>query len=199
MGRCWPIALIALLVLAAMSSAATPRMRETKAPWPRPDDTLALARAAGLTPRPHEFFAYHVHAHLDILVNAHPVRIPGGIGININDPAVHRGRLSDGSMAFGGINNCNKPCISPLHTHDDTGILHTESQRAHPNRLGQFFTEWRVRLSPTCVGGYCRNVRFYVDGKRYAGDPRSITLKDHEEIAIVIGRPPAVTPSQFPQ
>lgn len=173
-------------------------MRTTKVPWPRPNDTLALAVAAGLTPRTHEFFAYHVHAHLDIFVDARRVRIPAGIGININDPAVQRSRLPDGSLGFGGIKMCNQPCISPLHTHDDTGILHTESQQSHPNQLGQFFIEWRVRLTPKCVGGYCGNVKFYVGGKPYIGDPRSITLTDKKEIAIVIGKPPSPIPSRFP-
>ncbi len=199
MPRISTIALATVLVLAAPSAAATPHMRTTRAPWPRPNDALALARAAGLTPRPHEFFAYHVHAHLDILVNGKPVRVPAGIGIDISNPAVKRGRLQDGSMGFGGISDCGRPCISPLHTHDDSGILHTESQRAHPNRLGQFFIEWRVRLSRTCVGGYCRNVKFYVDGKRFTGDPGSITLTNFKEIAIVIGKPPPSIPSKFPQ
>jgi hypothetical protein len=174
-------------------------MRTTKAPWARPNDTLALSRLAGLKPEPHEFFAYHVHAHLDILVNGRPVRVPAGIGVDIRNPAVKRGRLPDGSMAFGGISDCGKPCISPLHTHDDSGILHTESQKAHPNRLGQFFTEWRVRLNRACVGGYCRGVKFYVAGKRFTGDPAAITLTNLEEIAIVIGRPPPSIPSRFPQ
>lgn len=40
------------------------------------------------------------------------------------------------------------PCISPLHTHDTTGSLHTESATAVPNRLGQFFTEWGVIGTP---------------------------------------------------
>ena len=174
-------------------------MRTTKAPWSRPNDTLTLARAAGLKPEPHEFFAYHVHAHLDILVNTHAVRIPGGIGIDITNRNVQRGRLSDGSMAFGGIRDCGTPCISPLHTHDDSGVLHTESQKAHPNRLGQFFIEWRVRLSRRCVGGYCSKVKFYVDGDRFTGDPRSITLTDRKEIAVVIGKSPPVIPSKFPK
>jgi hypothetical protein len=173
-------------------------MRTTRAPWSRPNQALELTRLAGLKAEPHEFFAYHVHAHLDIFVSGHPVRVPAGIGIDIANPAVQRQRLPDGSMAFGGISNCGRPCISPLHTHDDTGILHTESQKAHPNHLGQFFTEWRVRLTRTCVGGYCRHVNFYVDGKLFTGDPRAITLTDHKEIAIVIGKPPRSIPSRFP-
>ena len=197
MHRVLPLAL-PIAVVAAASALAAPQPRTTKAPWSRPNATRALARAAGLKLEPHEFFAYHVHAHLDVFVNGKPVRIPAGIGIDIADPGVRRARLHDGSMVYGGIRECARPCISPLHTHDDTGILHTESRINHPNRLGQFFTEWRVRLSRSCIGGYCRRMRAYVDGRRYRGDPRGITLTDRKEIAIVVGRAPASIPSHFP-
>jgi hypothetical protein len=65
-----------------------------------------------------------------------------------------------------------------------------------PNRLGQFFTEWGVRLGRDCVGGYCRptSIQFFVNGKRYDGSPRAILLTDHKEIAIVIGSPPGKIP-----
>jgi hypothetical protein len=192
------LAVAAAVVVAASAAAAGPRPRTTKAPWSRPNATAALVRAAGLTLEPHEFFAYHVHAHLDIFVNGRPVLVPAGVGIVIADPGVQRARLSDGTWAFGGIRECARPCISPLHTHDDSGILHTESQRRHPNQLGQFFTEWRVRLTRSCIGGYCRAMRVYVRGKRYRGDPRGITLTDRKEIAIVVGKPPASIPSRFP-
>ena len=197
MRRSLVFALLAAALLVASASAA-PRPRTTKPPWARPNGTLALVRAAGLKLERHEFFAYHVHAHLDIFVSGNPVRIPAGIGIEISDPGVRRARLQDGTMVFGGIRLCVKPCISPLHTHDDTGILHTESQINHPNRLGQFFAEWWVRLTKSCIGGYCRAVRVYVGGKRYHGDPRTITLTDRKEIAIVVGKPPATIPSHFP-
>jgi hypothetical protein len=168
------------------------------APWPAPSDPLALTRKAGLTPETHEFFAFHVHAHLDIFVNGQPVSVPAGIGINVTDPGVQHGSSADGTPTYGGIEECNAPCISPLHTHDDTGILHTESARAHPNRLGQFFTEWNVRLNQRCVGGYCKHVVVYVDGAPFLGDPRAITLTDLKEIAIVVGTPPPSIPSRFP-
>jgi hypothetical protein len=170
------------------------------APWPAPPDPLALARRAGLRPETHEFFAYHVHAHLDVFVNDQPVPVPAGIGINIRDPAVHH-VVENGSDVYGGIAPpCSRPCISPLHTHDVTGVLHTESARSHPNRLGQFFTEWGVRLDRKCVGGYCArtaSVLVYVDGHRYTDDPAGILLTDHKEIAIVIGTPPKTIPTKF--
>ena len=191
---------VALALTSAAAAAAAPAPRTTRAPWPRPANPLALARRAGLAPKTHEFFAYHVHAHLDVFVNSRQIRVPAGIGIEIRDPAVHRFPEPDGSVGYGGISPpCKHACISPLHTHDPDGILHTESARAHPNRLGQFFTEWAVRLDRACIGGYCQGVRFYIDGKRYRGDPRAITLTDHKDIVITVGRPPHPIPSVFPQ
>ena len=198
MHRSLPLVFLAASLLAGAASAASLQPRTTKAPWPRPSATRALSRAAGLKLEPHEFFAYHVHAHLDVFVSGKPLRIPAGIGIVISDPGVQWGQLPDGSRLYGGIRECARPCISPLHTHDESGILHTESQLHHPNRLGQFFTEWRVRLSRSCIGGYCRRMRVFVNGKRYAGDPRAITLTDRKEIAIVVGKPPSSIPSRFP-
>src|SRR6185437_13187477 len=124
---------------------------------------MKLTVRAGLTPETHEFVFLHVHAHLDVFVNGTPVTVPAGIGIEINDPAVHRFKASDGSIAYGGINPpCAVPCISQFHT------------------LGEFFTEWDVRLNSKCVGGYCKPaaaITIYVDGAPYSGDPREITLE----------------------
>jgi len=170
-------------------------------PWPAPPDPLQLARDAGLVPRTKEFFDYHVHAHLDIFVNGEPVPTPAGLGIDTENPAVRHGQLEDGSDTYGGIDPpCKQPCISPLHTHDNTGVLHTESARSTPNRLGQLFTQWAVRLDQNCVGGYCRpdaSVLVYVDGTLYDGDPAAIELTDGKEIAIVIGTPPEKIPASF--
>jgi hypothetical protein len=182
----------------ATGPGPAPKPAHGAAPWPAPGDPLRLTRAAGLQPEPKETLAHHVHAHLDIFVNGKRVVVPAGIGIDIQDPGVHTFTAPDGSKAYGGIQLCDKPCISPLHTHDTTGILHTESASAVPNRLGQFFTEWRVRLSRQCVGGYCRpaSIEIFVNGKRSQGDPRAILLTDRKEIAIVIGTPPKKIPGK---
>jgi hypothetical protein len=117
-------------------------------------------------------------------------------------PAVRRYLLSDGTIGYGGISPpCAKPCISPLHTHFDDGILHTEAKAHQFNHLGQFFTEWNVRLSRKCVATYCKpttKIEVYVDGKKFTGDPRTIQLTDHREIAVVIGRKPSHIPTKFP-
>ena len=152
---------------------------------------------AGLKPQPKEFLTNHVHAHLDVFVDGKPVTVPSGIGIKIDDPAVRRFNEADGSTSYGGIDLCNEPCISPLHTHDVSGIIHTESSDPQPNTLGEFFTEWGVALDASCVGTYCSpttKIAIYIDGEPTTGDPRGIELTDHREIAIVIGAPPPEIP-----
>jgi hypothetical protein len=159
---------------------------------------MAHVRAAGLTPRGYETLQHHVHAHLDVFIDGAPQIVPAGIGINIDDPAVHSGEIA-GGPAYGGIDPpCKQACISPLHTHAQTGILHTESPTNVDNTLGELYVEWGVKLSSTCVGGYCEpswNIAFYVGGKPYTGDPTKIALTDHKEIAVVIGTPPKSIPS----
>jgi hypothetical protein len=180
---------------------AAPIPAKGAAPWPAPADPMKLTREAGLTPETHEFVFLHVHAHLDVFVNGKPVLVPAGIGIDIDNPAVRRFKANDGSTGYGGISpDCTAPCISPLHTHFQDGVLHTEAKKNEFNTLGELFTEWGVRLDRTCVGGYCKPaapVTIYVNGKPDAGDPRTIELEDKREIAIVIGSPPATIPSSF--
>jgi hypothetical protein len=190
----------ALPAAAARSPQPVPKPKTGAAPWPAPKDPMRLTRLAGLVPEVNEHLQYHVHSHLDVFVNGKPVRVPAGIGIDTTSKAVQHGAMPDGSTAYGGIRKCPQVCISPLHTHADQGVLHTETSKPTPNTLGEFFVEWGVRLDPRCVGGYCKpdSIRFYVNGKQYGGDPRKILLADRSEIAVVIGSPPKQIPSKFP-
>lgn len=137
--------------------------------WPRPDDTAARARAIGLSVAPMEGTARHFHSHLDLLVDGRPVPVPAGLGIA---PAGQE--------------------MSELHTHDATGVLHIEAPTTGRRyTLGQLFTEWNVRLDATDLGGLKtgsgRTLTAYVDGRRQTGDPASIELTPHREIALVYG------------
>ncbi len=166
--------------------------------WSLPADPMSLAREAGLTPDTKEYLTYHVHAHLDVFVDGHPVEIPGGIGIEISDPAVQ----AFGS-SYGGIpeEGCEQVCISPLHTHDPDGVIHTEAPSDARFTLGQFFVELAVPLDASCVDEFCTPdvpVEVFVDGQRHSGNPADIVLSDGQEIAIVIGTPPAEIPDTFP-
>src|SRR5687767_2439392 len=122
--------------------------------WPAPPNPMELTVAAGLTPERSESLAYHVHSGLLIFKDGERVAVPAGIGIDIANPGVMSFPDAAGT-GYGGIEGCDVPCISPLHTHAWFGVLHTESATPVPNRLGQFFVEWGVRLDATCVGEFC--------------------------------------------
>ena len=162
--------------------------------WPAPSDPLERTVEAGLEPAPKEGRTNHAHAHLDVFVDGQAILVPAGIGINIEDPEV---RYFEDVGSYGGIEMCDQPCISPLHTHDASGIIHTESEDPEPITLGQFFVEWGVELSETCVGEHCAPtpIAVYIAGEPYEGDPRAIELTDLKVIVIVVGTPPAVIPS----
>ena len=129
-----------------------------------------------------------------MFIDGKRIVVPAGIGINIADPEV---KHFDNPLGYGGIEMCAQPCISPLHTHDETGIIHTESRETRPNTLGQFFTEWGVKLTDSCVADTCdpTPIAVYVNGVPYNGDPAAIELIDRREIVIAIGTPPDEIPS----
>jgi hypothetical protein len=191
--------------MAAIGAGCGPTSEVPPAPgeliWSAPPNPLEVTLLAGLQPEPKETLVFHVHAHLDILVDGNTVLVPAGIGINVADPAVKHS-LWNGHPAYGGISLCAQPCISPLHTHDESGVIHTESATKAPNRLGQFFTEWGVALSDSCVGQYCvpaTTIALYVNGKKLSsGSAATVPLTDREEIALIIGRAPKQIPSSFP-
>jgi len=201
--RCWA-GILLLLALAGCGGGGGDsgggKATKSTISWPAPTDPIERTKLAGLAAEPHEFVNFHVHAHLDVFVNGRAVTVPAAIGIDIDDPAVKR--LEQGGLVgYGGISPpCAKPCISPLHTHLPDGVLHTEAKANQSNTLGEFFTEWDVRLDSNCVDDFCRPktpIAVYVDGEKFSGDPRLIKLEDQREIAIVVGTPPDEIPSSF--
>jgi hypothetical protein len=178
---------------ASSGAAASPAAAPTLV-WPAPSDPLDRTVAAGLEPASQEFMVNHAHSHLVVFIDGQEVLVPAGIGINIEDPEV---KYFADARSYGGIEMCDQPCISPLHTHDETGILHTESSDPAPHTLGEFFVEWGVELSETCVGEHCAPtpIAVYIGGEPYEGDPRAIELTDLKVIVVVVGTPPAEIPS----
>jgi hypothetical protein len=154
------------------------------------------ARAAGLKPAKRELLDYHVHSHLDVFVDGKRTTVPAGVGVGDEIPE----RTTTDGLSFYSLNGlppCARACISPLHTHTDNGILHTESPVDRLNTLGEFFTEWGVRFTKQCIGGYCTpdtKLAVYVDGKKQPGDWQSLKLENGREIAVVIGSPPKKIP-----
>lgn len=193
----------ALLIGLAMLAACSPAPLAQPS-WPAPSDPMARAEAAGLEPSEVEHLVTHLHAHLDVFVDGERVVVPSGIGIDIASPSGIDDRLSeDGTQTEYFVTECGEPCLSPLHTHNATGVVHTESinPNQEPYTLGQFFTEWGVRLDGSCVGEFCApetSVAVYLDGERYSGNPAEIRLTGHLEVAVVIGQPPERIPDSWP-
>jgi hypothetical protein len=160
----------------------------TESPWGLPAYALSQIGRAGLTPLVGQLVR-HDHVHLDVIVDGKPVTVPAGVGLaEPVDRGSCRPRVGDcatGHFFTAAVAN------SPLHTHSASGLIHVEPDRRATYTLGEFFDEWGVRLSATCLGGYCagagKQLRVFVDGRRVAGDPRRIVLTNRQEIAVVFG------------
>lgn len=144
----------------------------------------------GIQCNPSEQLLFHIHAHLDIIINGHYFLVPAQIGIT-------------------------SICFYWLHTHDVTGIIHIESPVGRDFTLGQFFDIWnkkfsndQIRFNNTQIFNYVASgnnpLNVYVNGIKVPDgvNYRDIKLHAHDEIAIVYGTlPPSSIPStyDFPQ
>jgi hypothetical protein len=136
--------------------------------WPAPSDASARAKAAGLPMLGQEGQVLHIHSHLDVYVDGKIVTVPALVGI---DEA--------------------KQQISPLHTHDTTGVVHIESPVQADFTLGEFMTEWNVPITYDSLGtlktGGGKELHIFVNGKEQSGNPATLKLTAHAEIAVVYG------------
>jgi hypothetical protein len=151
-------------------------------PWPNNTADLPARLAALDLPELSDVAgALHHHIQLSIYVDGQPVTVPANIGLS-------------------------NQAASPLHTHDDTGLVHVES--ADPNFapvLGQFMDVWGVYFTKDCLGDNCnqgnQQVRVYENGQQYTGDPTLMPLTDLTAVVITYGTPaqlPDPMPSSFP-
>lgn len=177
----WAVVGLALLVAALMGVVALALLNVGRS-------ALSLGQAStspmvrqgrtidGIPCNDSEQLSYHEHAHLTVLLAGHSMTVPAGIGIN------------------------DDTCLYWLHTHDDSGVIHMEAPRSENFTLGTFFDIWGQHLSSHGVAGHearhRQAVRVFVNGRRYSGDPRSITLRRHTDITIEIG-PPFLTPTRY--
>jgi hypothetical protein len=136
--------------------------------------TASLANA-GLEALSAEGTVLHIHQHLDILINNQTIVVPADIGI---------------ASTF----------ISPIHTHDTSGILHVESPVQKDFTLGQFFTEWGIKFDNNCIATFCADSNnkliVGVNGSAIT-DPKNYVLKSHDEIEVWYG-PQGDNPTLIP-
>lgn len=107
----------------------------------------------------------HIHAHLRLSNNGRAATVPPMIGI------------PEGGQ-----------CLYWIHTHSSDGLIHIESPVKRTFTLGQFFDIWNQPLSRSQAASVHarsgRRLRITVNGKAWTGDPRTIPLRDDEEITI---------------
>ena len=94
----------------------------------------------------------HIHPELTILVDGVKEMIPGNVGL--------------------------LDCERALHTHDDTGIIHVESQDKREYTLGDFFVVWKKSIEREGHG-----VSVTADGD-LVSDPANLKFKDGQKIII---------------
>ncbi len=124
--------------------------------------------------------AFHVHSHLDIIINGVYFLVPSQVGIPSN-------------------------CFYWLHTHDESGKIHIEAPMLRDFTLGQFFDIWGKKLSNDQIFNYVSNannpLHVYINGTKVpeGTNYRDIKLNTgrsaHNEIAIVYGAPPDIPKS----
>jgi hypothetical protein len=117
-----------------------------------------------------EYSVFHIHAHLDIIINGQQHPIPAQIGILDNT------------------------CLYWLHTHDQSGIIHIEAPIHTKFTLGQFLDVWNSTKNIMLHYG---TPKVYVNGNVVAGNYRDVELAAHEEIVLSYGIPPISIPSSY--
>jgi len=169
-------------VIVSMNPENLTGIQKGSTPWlPELKNLGKRLQEIGLPALIQEGTALHTHEHLDIIINGQKIIVPADIGVN-------------DAAGFS----------APIHTHDETAMIHVESPIVRTFNLGQFFDIWGVLLTKNCIGGYCnngnQNLKVFVDGILFQGDPRTVELKNHEEIVITFGTSqelPKVIPSSF--
>lgn len=144
-------------------------LQVTPAPWKPEYSSLAQRLAAFNFPQQTDV-GYHVHAQLNVYVNGKQTPVPANIGI---DP---QGRF-----------------ISPIHTHDTSGVIHMESAKFYPFTLGEFINVWGVYFTNNQLGSYKAGVggnvlQLWVNGKQVSNPP-NYKLKAHDVLVLGYGKP----------
>lgn len=116
----------------------------------------------------------HNHVSLNVTVDGQPTVVPAHIGM------VQVGKGED-PLLYGdhSLDKYGMEGMSPLHTHDATGLIHVESNTIRNFTLGEFFDIWQGLN----ING--KDVIATVDGKPVS-DFRNILLKDGEKVELDI-------------
>ena len=141
------------------------------------NQTPSVNAVDGVQCDPSEGTVFHIHAHLDLIVDSKFVTIPAGIGIKPNE------------------------CLYWVHTHSTDGIIHIESPEQRTFTLEQFIKVWdnTPSISPKFAELTHDNVnlKIFVNGKQVTDSFDKIQLSAHDEIVIISGSVPPSFPSSY--
>jgi len=118
--------------------------------------------------------AIHLHPELNIVMDNKSLTVPSNIGINSslwNDHSLDKYGMQ--AMPEMGMSS-----MAPLHTHDDSGIIHVESSINRNYTLGEFLEVWGLKVDDKIVKATVDN--------RSITNFENIALRDGEKITLNI-------------
>ena len=105
----------------------------------------------------------HIHPGLEIIINGEKQEIPANIGVSPN-------------------------CMRPVHTHDQTGIIHIEWKTKRDFLLSDYFRVWGKTFNQNQIFDYQADenheIVVTVNGQRSEEYERLI-MRDHDQIVII--------------
>jgi hypothetical protein len=96
----------------------------------------------------------HIHPQLSLLINNTSSSVPAQIGI---EPSLWKDHSLD-EFGMPSMPEMNMSAMAPLHTHDNSGIVHVESTINRNYTLEEFLNIWGLDLNDKAV-------KITVDGK----------------------------------
>ncbi len=116
----------------------------------------------------------HIHPQLSLLVNSASFSVPAQIGI---DPSLWKDHSLD-EFGMQSMPEMDMSAMAPLHTHDNSGIVHVESTINRNYTLGEFLNIWGLNVDG-------KTIKMTVNGKPVA-DLRDHILRDGEQIKLEV-------------
>ncbi len=116
----------------------------------------------------------HNHVSLNVTIGGKPIIVPTHIGMTQTGIFVDPSLFAEHSLDKYGMEG-----MSPLHTHDNSGLIHVESNTVRDYTLGEFLDIWKGLNTDG------KNVVASVDGKPVS-DFRNILLNDRTKIVLDI-------------
>jgi hypothetical protein len=145
-----------------------PGVSDTGPPWPAEYDHLKQ-RIDDLKLPPVGNEKYHRHAVIHIYNDDILIPVPANVGW---------------------LPQANPKVLSSIHTHEPNGVIHMESIKPHPFKLGDFFYIWGVAFGKNSIGGLRakgdKRVWVYVNGE-LVPDAVNHVIREGDNIAIGYG------------